>query len=207
MSAAAAAPDVRRGATVAAAAAAGGAWLWVVEDGLEPAPDALERLLAAAEEPDAPAVLCGLVLDASGAPVERFVPRVGDTDLEALIALATRRRLAVRRVPGGSVLVRRAAVDAHGLPDERALGPYALAEWSARALGGDLGWLVPDSVASLRSPVPAAGVRALPYALRAARRARWTPGETARTLGELTSPLGGSIVDVSVVFGLFSIRP
>jgi hypothetical protein len=187
MSAVAAAPGVSRGATPAAAAAAGGAWLWIVEDGFEPATGALERLLAAAEEPDAPAVLCGLVVDASGAPVERFVPRVGDTDLEALVALAPRRRLPVRWVRGGSVLVRRAAVDAHGLPDERALGPYALAEWSARALGGQVGWLVPDSVAAVRGPVAPAGVRALPCALRAARRARWTPGETARVLGELAT--------------------
>jgi hypothetical protein len=85
-------------------------------------------------------------------------------------------------------------VDAHGLPDERSFGPYALAEWSARALEGGVGWLLPDSVATLERPDALPGrraLRALPAALRAARRARWTPGQTAVVLGEFVRATSG----------------
>jgi GT2 family glycosyltransferase len=185
--------SIGTGPTLAAAAASGADLLWVLQDGLTAAPDALERLVAAAQEPDAPAVLAGLVVDAAGAPVERLVPRGSDVDLDALVALAPRRRLAIRFARGGHVLVRREMVDAHGLPDERSFGPYALAEWSARALEGGVGWLLPDSVATLERPDALPGrraLRALPAALRAARRARWTPGQTAVVLGEFVRASG-----------------
>jgi hypothetical protein len=174
---------VARGATLGAAALSTGApWLWVVALGVTPAPDALEHLLEVAGGPDAPALVAALAVDRSGRPLPRLVPRGGQADLEAMIAAAPLHRLPLRQAPGGCVLVRRAAVESHGVPDE-SLGPFAFAEWSQRALRDAPGWLVPAARA-VADGVPAASWRDAPRALQAARRARWSAGDTLRALGD-----------------------
>jgi hypothetical protein len=83
------------------------------------------------------------------------------------------------------VLVRREAVVAHGLPDER-LGRFAFIEWSRRALRDGRGWLLPSARAVLDpEPYGPERLRELPAAVRAVRRGGWGAGGRLRALSEV----------------------
>jgi GT2 family glycosyltransferase len=144
-----------------------------------PAEDALEHLLQAAGEPDSPPVISALITHPDGRPAGRYPAHGRQEDLEATIAAAARRRLPIRSAGGGCVLVRRSAVESHGLPD-LSLGRYAFTAWSARALAASPGWLIP---AARATTAPVAGSPGdLLRALRASRRAGWDAETTLTAL-------------------------
>ena len=120
-------------------------WIWVVDDSLAPAPDALECLLAAAADLGplpSPVLLSSKVVMPDGAPdpASALVPRFMDPDLA--IAAAERGLVSLRVVRPGSLLVRRHA----GAPADDGLA------WSARLLKDEPGYLVPASVGVRRTP-------------------------------------------------------
>jgi hypothetical protein len=117
-------------------------WVWVLDGGVLPEPQALERLLAAAEDTPSAALLVSKVITPDGA-LDRAslpVPEVhrGDVVVDAL----TRRAVPLRIARRGSMLVGGEAarqLDADTI--ERDL------EWTARVLKRGRGLLVPESVA------------------------------------------------------------
>ena len=117
-------------------------WVWLLDSGVLPEPDALERLVAAAERSPTALLLVSKAISPDGAldPASLPVPEVprGDVVLGALEQRAVPLRLARR----GSMLVRGEAaqqLDARAI--ERDL------EWTARLLRRGRGLLVPGSLA------------------------------------------------------------
>lgn len=141
-------------------------WLWLLDGGVVPEPDALENLLAAADgaEP-APALLVSKVLSPDGTldPASLPVPEVHRS--ERVLAALARHAVALRVARRGSMLVTHAALRQTGA--ENALARDL--EWSARLLRDELGLLVPASIATRTgaqsrpapAPRPAAAVRTL----------------------------------------------
>ena len=152
-------------ATIEAGHRSGAELLWMLDGGAVPGPDALEHLLGAISEPGAAALVTGLPLDERGVPLDGLTPR-GVQELPAMLAAAPRRRMAVRYAHLSNTLVRREAVDRHGLP-RPALGPYAAREWTSRVLEGGSTWLVPQS--RVTRPPEHGSLRDLPAAVRMAR--------------------------------------
>jgi hypothetical protein len=161
-------------------------WIWVVEGGGVPAPDALERLLEASATDPTCVISAGLVVDADGDAIELLVPAGTERETEAVLRLAQARLLPIRNATFAHTLVRRDALAQHGLPDWPRLGRYAAIEWSARVLAqeGASGVLVPSSIVRLHDdamPQPAD----LLAAARTARTSTWTRGEAVRQLGAI----------------------
>ncbi len=139
---------------VAAAAGAGDAtWLWLLDAGVDPAPDALQELLEPLGELAAlgdPPLLAGKVtggdghLDRSLPPWPRLLAR------EVAITGAEHRLAALRAARYGSLLVDRRAVQRHGPPRVDFAGAGDDLEWTGRILRDDPGFLVPRSVAVRR---------------------------------------------------------
>lgn len=144
-------------------------WIWLVAPGVEPAPDALDRLLEAASSPDlpAPVLLSSKVVGPHGLPVRAAlpIPQVMDPDLAT--ATAARRLLSIRVARWGSLLVRRDAAAAVPAPDS-SLAPFEDLVWTARLLRDGPGYLVPSSVAVAASDP----LGALPAGERNARELR-----------------------------------
>jgi hypothetical protein len=157
-------------------------WIWLLAARAAPRPDALERLLeCAAPAGERPAsVLAGMVIDADGAPVGRELPAGGGSSLADVVRLTGRALLPIRHATFANCLVARECLVREGLPDIVRYGPYAGAEWSARALRGGVGYFVPASVVVLERG--RAGRRAalgsIPALLRMTRTGTWTRGET-----------------------------
>lgn len=131
-------------------------WLWLLDGSATPAPDALERLLAALAAPVAPVVLAGKVVAADGALAAGHAPwpRRGATELA--MALAPHGLLAIRAARGGSLLVARAAAARTAGPVEGLPASAAALEWTARLLRRDVGVLVTGSVCTAIDPGPPA---------------------------------------------------
>ena len=153
-------PNSRDGlaGSVAAAAEIGSDWIWIVGHGVDPAPDALARLLAPL--PDAgpladPVILASKVvlpngsLDLDAAPWPRLLAR------ELAMLGAEHRLAALRAVRYGSILVARRAVARHGPPRRDFTGASDL-EWTGRILRDDPGFLIPASVVTRRLPLSVA---------------------------------------------------
>jgi hypothetical protein len=147
-------------------------WRWVVDEGVAPAADALERLHEArALMPGVVLVASRVVLpDGSLDPASAPLPRI--LDKADAIEAARVGLLAVRAVRPGSMLV-----DV-GRPAGRALaeahGPAAILAASAALLAGDRGVLAPLSVAERRAPAQPESVA---DRLRLLRAAHWTREE------------------------------
>jgi hypothetical protein len=178
---------------LAEAAGSEARWLWLLDGGAAPRPDALARLLAAVGAGDArgPAVLvAGLVLDDDGQPRTSALPAGAEHDTTAVLALASQRLLPVRRAGLGCTLVARTAFWEHGLPQQR-YGVHAGAEWSARLLSSAPGLFVPAAIAvgNAATATPRSR-RELLTALRTARTQTWTRGEAVRAVAAvlLASP-------------------
>jgi len=124
------------------ATAADPSWVWLLDSGVLPEPNALESLLSAAESSAAAALLVSKVLSADGTldPLSLPVPEVhrGERVLAALEQHAVALRVARR----GSMLIRR---DALQTIDARQVLERDL-EWTARLLKREPGLLVPASV-------------------------------------------------------------
>jgi hypothetical protein len=167
------------------AAASDVEWLWLLEGGAAPRPDALARLLAAGASGDArgpAALVAGLVLDDDGRPRVSALPAGTEGDTTAVLALAPQRLLPVRRAGLGCTLVARTAFWEHGLPQRR-YGAHAGPEWTARLLRAAAGVFVPAAVAVGGPVIPTPRSRGeLIAALRTARTPTWTRGEAVRAL-------------------------
>ena len=118
-------------------------WSWLVARGVEPAPDALEELLAGRD------ALAGGALYASAVDGDEAWPRI--LDKAAAIDAAGHGLVALRAVVPGSVLVRSDLVPA---------GPLTFA-WTAHVLAGRPGYLVPRSRARRTGAPPRVGLRPL----------------------------------------------
>ncbi len=136
-------------------------WLWFLDAGVAPQPEALERLLEFASGAGglpAPALLAGKVVLPDGYLDARSLPTAKVRDPDLLVSALEQRVLSLRVARRGSLLVRRSAV---GVPDggSRRLDPMTDdLEWTARLLRDRPGLLVPGSVAvrepaAERSPV------------------------------------------------------
>jgi hypothetical protein len=132
------------------------AWLWLLDGGAIPRPDALRRLLAAAAGAGglpAPVLLASKVVDESGAVAPGHTPwyrRGGSTDVA--MSAAQQRLLPVCAAAAGSLLVRREAALSVA-PPRLALGTHGAAlEWTARLLRDAAGFYVPASVAVAIAP-------------------------------------------------------
>lgn len=118
-------------------------WQWLVDPGVEPRPDARERLLEAAADPSGPVLLASKVVTPSGEldPGSLPIPETLDPDLDA--DACERGLLAIRVARPGAVLVRREL----GVP-----GRHGFLAWSASVLRSGPGLLVPLSVAVRHAP-------------------------------------------------------
>jgi hypothetical protein len=133
----------------AAAAQAEAEWVWLIEEGTLPRPDALAALLdtAAAWPADDLVLLASRLVAGDGAllPAEAPVPQALDPEL-AVRALELH-AVSLRIVGYGSLLIRGDALRAAPPLDER---PGADLIWSARLLGHAVGLLVPGSIVVAR---------------------------------------------------------
>jgi len=138
-------------------AAAGGpeAWLFLVEDGVEPAPDAAERMLGALDdlgEAPAPALLAATVLAPGGGLHPAAEPWIPLLDRKVVIAAARKGLTSVRMARWGALLVRAQAVERHGPPRADFAGGADDLEWTARILREGHGYVVPAATAIDRRP-------------------------------------------------------
>jgi rhamnopyranosyl-N-acetylglucosaminyl-diphospho-decaprenol beta-1,3/1,4-galactofuranosyltransferase len=136
----------------ARATAQGWDWLWIMDDDTIPRPDALERLLAARERLDGdapPALLASAVLWRDGRLHPMNAPWPDGQRVDRAIDGAARGLLPIRVATFASLLVHRGAVDRHGLPLKHFFLWSDDVEYTSRiVLGGELAYLVPDSVAT-----------------------------------------------------------
>lgn len=143
-------PDHRVAADqgTAAALATRATWFWLLDGSATPGPRALELLLEPLGRlgPLPEPVLLASRLRGGGESEWLPVPRLADPELT--VAAFERRLLPVRIARGGSLLVRRRAVEAFGLPVDTL-------HWTARLLKHESGLLVPASVAIRSVPAPA----------------------------------------------------
>jgi hypothetical protein len=158
-------------------AAAGDAeWMWVVGQGIDPRPDALDKLLAAAERaPRTPAAVCSLIVGPSGDPHPDYLPDGQRHQLEETIEASRLRLLPIRDAPLACVLLSRAAVAALDPPDPRFRGE-AGREFMGRLLADAPGYMASDSVAAAATGAPAATADRL----RLLASPAWSPIEKAR---------------------------
>ena len=166
---------------VAGAQASGAPWVWLVEEGVVPHPDALERLagtLDALGDLPSPALLAGRVVTADGALHASSAPWMPLLDRRVVIDAAQRRLVSLRVARWGSLLVHRSALEAHG-PPRADLRAAADIEWTARILRAAPGYLVPSSVATRAAEGAAVTVAELPERARLLRSAAWVRPESA----------------------------
>lgn len=130
-------------------------WFWLMDDDTIPRPDALEALLAApaalADLPPAPALLASRVLWRDGRLHPMNTPGFERSDVARLVESAARGLLPLRVTTFVSLLVRRAAIDRHGLPLRHFFIWSDDLEFTARILRHDVGYVVPDSVVEHRT--------------------------------------------------------
>lgn len=146
-------------AGVSAGAGGGTRWVWLLQTGTIPAPDALRELLdaVAGVTPPAPLLMASKVLDERGRLHADATPRHEVFEKQHSVDAAERHLVQLRTAAPGSVLVATAAIQRFGLPRSDLPGGLDMVEWSARMLRDweDTGYLVPASVAVRRAgPAP-----------------------------------------------------
>lgn len=142
----------------------GAKWIWLLDGLAVPEPDALEALLEGAGRGGGSgpcALAAGQVVGTDAKPHPDALPWPVLLDKEVALSAAATRLIAVRAARHGSLLVRRSAIEAEGLPraDYRAAGEDL--EWTSRLLRAGTGFLVPASIAVRRrgeADRPGAGV-------------------------------------------------
>jgi hypothetical protein len=150
-------PELTAG--VRAAAGGGTRWIWLLEIGTVPAPDALRDLLDAVAKvtPPAPMLMASKVVDQHGRLHTDATPRHELFEKQHSVDAAEHRLVQLRTAAPGSVLVATAAIARVGLPRTDLPAGLDVVEWSARMLRDweDTGYLVPASVAVRRTaPAP-----------------------------------------------------
>ena len=128
----------------------GFSWLWVMDDDTIPEPTALERLLAARERLDGlpePVMLASRIVWTDGRlhPLNPPGLRLGDMDL--MVRASARGLLPLRWNTFPSTLLKREALERHGLPLKHFFLWSDDIEHSARLLRDEVGYVVADSVA------------------------------------------------------------
>jgi len=125
-------------------------WVWLLDGGVLPEPEALERLLEVAADPGrlpAPALLASKVVLPGGSLDALSLPTARVRDPDDTVAAFERRLMLLRLAPRGSLLVRRSAL-VEVISRRPHLDPFADdLEWTARLLRDRPGLLVPASVA------------------------------------------------------------
>lgn len=160
-------------AGIARALDQGHRWLWLMDDDTIPTPEALERLLDAPAQLEGlpePIMLASKVVWTDGRlhPMNWPDPRVADVGREFLPAVE-RGFVPIRTATFPSLLVRRDAIERHGLPRAGFFIWYDDTEWTARLLRSEAGYLVLSSVAvhkTARAHTVADGGPRFYYALR-----------------------------------------
>jgi rhamnopyranosyl-N-acetylglucosaminyl-diphospho-decaprenol beta-1,3/1,4-galactofuranosyltransferase len=145
---------VRRALESSAAAAAD--WIWLLDAGVVPQPDALDALLAPLDSMGtlvAPLVMSGKVMTEHGSVDAAAAPWPRLTDKETAIEAAAHRLVSIRAARHGSLLVHRSAIERYGLPRADYVTEGDDLEWTGRILKRERGYLVPRSVAFRRGPV------------------------------------------------------
>ena len=172
------------------ARASGAQWIWLLAPGADPAPHALECLLAARTPEGAPPPLIvdGAVVRDGGGIVEDSLPgwRIEDS---SAVALAARHLLPIRSSTLANTLVDAGCVTRAGVPDldlSRDRTCTAI-RWTAQVLSDDPGYFVPASVVTM----PPGGQRLPPGA--ALRRAGTLMRARAWRRGEAVAFLRGSL--------------
>ncbi len=127
----------------------GFSWLWVMDDDTIPEPAALERLVTGAERLDdlpAPTLLASKVVWTDGRvhPLNWPGLRLGDMDL--FLQASERGVLPLRWNTFPSSLLKREALERHGLPLKHFWIWSDDIEFTARLLRDELGYVVPESV-------------------------------------------------------------
>ena len=125
-------------------------WLWLLDGGVSPQPDALERVLgvaAGSSQLPAPALLASKVVLPDGSLDSLSLPTAQVRDPDLAVAAVEHRLLSLRVARRGSLLVMRSALEAvtSRRPHLDVLADDL--EWTARLLGEHQGFLVPASVA------------------------------------------------------------
>lgn len=143
----------------------GAEWMWLMDDDTIPAPDSLEELLAAPPRLGCggpPTLLASKVVWRDGGVHPMNFPTPERTRMQRVIGGAERGLMPLRAATFVSLLVHRGVVDRHGLPLKHFFIWSDDIEYTSRAvLGGELGYLVPSSVA-LHDTATAHSVRSAP---------------------------------------------
>jgi GT2 family glycosyltransferase len=130
-------------------------WFWLMDDDTIARSDALAALLAAlavlADLPPAPALLASRVVWRDGRLHPMNTPGFERSDVARLVEGAARGLVPVRVTTFVSLLVRRAAVERHGLPPAHFFIWSDDLEFTARILRHEVGYVVPDSVVEHRT--------------------------------------------------------
>ncbi len=138
---------------VEAACATGAEWVWLLDGLAVPASDALEALLegvARAGGDRGCALAASRIVCEDGTTHPHALPWPVLLDKEAVLTAARHRLVAVRAARHGSLLVRRSAIEAQGLPRSHYRARGDDLEWASRLLRSGPGFLVPGSVAVRR---------------------------------------------------------
>jgi hypothetical protein len=124
-------------------------WVWILDGHALPQPGALQALLAASSFADLPdaAVLASKVVSPGGELHPDALPWPEIFEKEISTAACGHRMVSLRAARAGSVLVRRSAVERHGLPRPDFVSHGETLEWTARILRHEAGYLVPASLA------------------------------------------------------------
>ncbi len=124
-------------------------WIWVMDDDTIPTSSALEALLTVAESPKGlirPVLLASKVLwtDDSLHPMNR--PRFFVDRVEQFLEAATKGLLLLRSSSFVSLMIHRDAIEKYGLPLKHYFIWNDDAEFTARILRFETGYLVPESI-------------------------------------------------------------
>lgn len=138
---------------ILAACETGTEWIWLLDGLAVPASDALVALLAGAARGHgsrACVLAAGRIVTSEGEAHPGALPWPVLLDKQVALDAAVERLVAVRAARHGSLLVRRSAVEAQGLPRPAYRASGDDLEWTSRLLREGPGFLVPESVAARR---------------------------------------------------------
>ncbi len=174
---------------VAAAQSVDAEWVWLLDGGAVPAPEALEALLIETAGSPARALLSSKVLGPGGGLDPGSLPRHVIYATHLSVAAAEHHLIQLRAAGSGSVLIRRRDIPRVG--PVRSDPGWEMIELSARILRdpSELGYLVPESVVTRRRPLEQAD---LVSRVRSLGGRAWTPREKLREGFLLTRRLGES---------------
>jgi rhamnopyranosyl-N-acetylglucosaminyl-diphospho-decaprenol beta-1,3/1,4-galactofuranosyltransferase len=143
---------------------AGAEWLWLMDDDTVPRRDSLAELLTAAERAAhlRPQLLASKAVWVDGGLHPLNLPGVERKRFGRIVGGAEQRLLPITSATFASLLVRRTAVDRHGLPAKHFFIWSDDIDYTSRVLRDDTGFLVPTSVVEHRTETAYTHVTAPP---------------------------------------------